>query len=337
MSDRVSVIIPAYNAAAFIRTSVGAALAQTHQNLEVIVVDDGSTDATASLAESIVDPRLRVIRQSNKGQSAALNRGARDSTGDYVKLLDADDWLNPQHVKSQLRAISGAIEHVASCRWGYFRHSPEISLVRDEATNRDYDNPVDWIVDSLTLDGGMMGGWMWLIPRTVWAKSGGWDERLSLNNDFDFTMRLLLASRGVKFAADATYAYREGVHGALSASGGRKAMESAGNTTESGCNALLAREDSPRTRKVCADRWQRWQYAFFPEYPDLSSRAGKEISRLGGSALPMEGGLLLHAMLPVIGWKNVRRLQARVHSGAWSSILERKAEKRMGRIESGTE
>ena len=114
-------------------------------------------------------------------------------------------------------------------------------------------------------------------------------------------------------------------------------MESVCNTTESGCNALLAREDSPRTRKVCADRWQRWQYALFPEYPDLATRAGKEIARLGGSTLRMDGGLLMHAMLPVIGWKNVRRLQARVHKGAWSYILRRKAEKRMERIETASE
>jgi len=337
MNDRVSIIVAVCNAEDFILSSVSSALAQSHRNIEVIVVDDGSTDATTARLAGIDDPRLTVIRQKNAGQGAALNCGVNIATGDYIKFFDADDWLSPRHVECQLDALKGSSTKVASCRWGYFRHSPEVCLVRDEPVNHDYANPVDWIVDSLTVAEGMMGGWVWLIPRRVWEECGGFDERLTLNNDFDFSLRLVLASSGVKHAAGAVYAYREGVEGSVSKSLGRKAMQSAFDTTESGCGALLDRENSPRTRKVCADRWQSWQYVFFPDYPDLAEQAGKKISSLGGSNLPMEGGFLLHAILPIIGWKNVRRLQSRVHRSAWRTILKWKAERRMARIGSGAE
>jgi len=337
LSMRVSIVIAAYNAEALIESSVRSALAQTHSDVEVVVVDDGSRDRTADIVESIGDARVRLVRQENKGQSAALNRGAREATGDYIKFLDADDYINPAHVAAQLDALRGSVEHIASCRWGYFRSSPNVSLVRDEVTNRDYDNPVDWIVDSLTRAEGMMGGWMWLIPRALFEKAGGWNESLSLNNDFDFSIRLLLASSGVRFAHDAVYSYREGVHGSLSATRGAKAMESAFNTTEFGCTALLTRENSPRTRKVCADRWQRWQYWFYPERKDLAEQAGQRVKMLGGSDLQMEGGRLLHVLLPIVGWKAARTLQTRAYESGWRSILKWKRDRRLSRIEAGLE
>ncbi|MEO8577453.1 MAG: glycosyltransferase family 2 protein, partial [Gemmatimonadales bacterium] len=234
-------------------------------------------------------------------------------------------------------ALGGSADKLASCRWGYFRNSPDVSHIREEKTNRDFNNPVDWIVDSLTLDEGMMGGWMWLIPRAVFDRCGGWDESLSLNNDFDFSIRLLLASSGVRFAAGAIYSYREGVSGALSATHGSKAMESAFATTESGCAALLARENSSRTRKVCADRWRRWQYWFYPERKDLASRAGAHVAELGGSDLRMEGGRLLNVLLPLMGWKAARTLQTHAYRSGWSSVLKWKTGRRMARIEIGAE
>jgi glycosyltransferase involved in cell wall biosynthesis len=334
---RVSIVIAAYNAGSLIESSVRSALAQTHPDIEVLVVDDGSRDETADVVSAIDDSRVRLIRQENKGQSSALNRGAREGAGEYIKFLDADDFINPSHIAAQLDALQGSIDKLASCRWGYFRNSPEVSLVRDEPTNRDYDNPVDWIVDSLTRAEGMMGGWMWLIPRGLFEKAGGWNESLSLNNDFDFSIRLLLASSGVRFARGAVYSYREGVHGSLSATRGAKAMESAFNTTEYGCTALLERENSPRTRRVCADRWQRWQYWFYPERKDLAEQAGERVKSLGGSDLQMEGGRLLHVLLPIVGWKAARTLQTHAYESGWSAILEWKRNRRLARIEAGAE
>ncbi|MEO8577409.1 MAG: glycosyltransferase family A protein, partial [Gemmatimonadales bacterium] len=144
MSTLVSIIVPAFNASAHIAASVASALAQSHDNLEVIVVDDGSTDRTAEVVNGIGDRRVRLLRQENKGQSAALNRGAADATGSYIKFLDADDLLNPSHIESQIAALGGSADKLASCRWGYFRNSPDVSHIREEKTNRDYDNPADW-------------------------------------------------------------------------------------------------------------------------------------------------------------------------------------------------
>lgn len=90
----VSVVIPAYNAGAFINASVGSALKQSFVELEVIVVNDGSTDDTSDRLRAWTDPRVTVITQTNQGLASALNAGIRASHGAYIGFLDADDvWL----------------------------------------------------------------------------------------------------------------------------------------------------------------------------------------------------------------------------------------------------
>jgi glycosyltransferase involved in cell wall biosynthesis len=104
--DSVSVVIPCYNYGRFVCEAVDSALSQTHPHAEVIVVDDGSTDDTRDRLVPYGD-RIRYIRQENKGLSAARNTGIRHATGEWVALLDADDWWHKQKLEMQLQAVAG--------------------------------------------------------------------------------------------------------------------------------------------------------------------------------------------------------------------------------------
>jgi GT2 family glycosyltransferase len=321
----VSVIMPVYNAEPFLQMAIESVLRQSFTDFELIVVNDGSSDGSQNVIARFGDRRMRLVNQINRGQSAAINRGVLESHGHYVRIVDADDWLSPRHLENQLHALSGFANAVSACRWGYFSRHPECPDVRPELTDRHYDAPIDWIVDSLLHDEGMMGGWRWLIPRSVWDLSGGYDERLSLNNDFHASVAILLASSGVRFAADACYSYRKAVSGALSATRSRKAMESALLTTQLGCNLLLQREDSPRVRRLCADRFQRWLYEFYPEFPDLALQAESAVASLGGSSVAFPGGAAGRGVSMLLGWKNTRCLQQVARRLGWSKILRIKA------------
>ena len=322
----VSVIIPAYNAATLIAESINSILAQSWRRLEVLVIDDGSTDETATVVQRFFDPRVRLIRQSNQGQCAALNHGIAEAQGDFIKFVDADDWINPGHLAAQMASIHGTENCISCCSWGYFQKEPHLVVARDEHTGQNYKDPLEWLVDSLSKDEGMMGGPRWLIPRALLEKSGPWDERLSLNNDFDFSVRLLLASAGVRFAPQALYAYRKGVPGALSGSSSRSAMMSAFLTTESGCRNLLERENSPRIRQIAANRWQDWLFKFYPTHRDLALQAEAHVKRLGGSTLSLQGGTLLRLLLPLLGWKGVRQLQSVAFLCGWRAVVLRRKE-----------
>lgn len=109
---RVSVIIPAYNAETFIAATLRSASAQTVTSLEIIVVDDGSTDGTASIVERHDDARLRYVRQDNSGVSAARNAGLALARGDFVSFLDADDVLSPDAFERLLTAFDQTPEAV---------------------------------------------------------------------------------------------------------------------------------------------------------------------------------------------------------------------------------
>lgn len=108
--ELVSVIIPAYNAQRFLPMTLSSARAQTYANIEIIVVDDGSTDATPEMAEAAahVDQRVRVVHQRNAGVAAARNRGIAEARGDYVAPLDADDIWHPRNLDLQMEALRAA-------------------------------------------------------------------------------------------------------------------------------------------------------------------------------------------------------------------------------------
>ena len=112
--ELVSVIVPAYNAAAWIDMTLRSVRAQTHSNLEIIVVDDGSTDATAAVVESHVaeDPRITLLRTKNGGVAAARNLALTAAKGRYFAPVDADDLWHRDKIALQLAAIRGSEETV---------------------------------------------------------------------------------------------------------------------------------------------------------------------------------------------------------------------------------
>lgn len=118
MSDKISIIMPCYNAEAFILRGIRSALGQTYKNIELIVIDDGSKDNSLQLINGIYDEKITVMSQTNRGVCAARNRGLSLATGKYIAFLDADDEWRPDCLEKLFSAIQSTPEAVlAYCGW----------------------------------------------------------------------------------------------------------------------------------------------------------------------------------------------------------------------------
>jgi glycosyltransferase involved in cell wall biosynthesis len=114
----VSVVIPAYNAEPWLAQAIGSVKAQTYSSFEVIIVNDGSTDGTSSLAHDLADPRIRVVDKENGGVSSARNRGIQESRGTYIAFLDADDAMLPRNLERKVGELERQeVDWVYSDMW----------------------------------------------------------------------------------------------------------------------------------------------------------------------------------------------------------------------------
>jgi hypothetical protein len=140
-------------------------------------------------------------------------------------------------------------------------------------------------------------------------RCGGWDESLTLINDFEFFSRALCHASEVLFTPEATLYYRSGITGSLSGQKSRKAMESAFHSLLKGTGHLLKRRSDPVVRLSCANVLQQFIFEVYPDHPDLRQVIQQRVDELGGSNLPIPGGPRFHLLRRLAGWKAAKRLQ----------------------------
>jgi len=194
MPPLVSVIIPAYNAQAFLRATLDSVLKQTYDNLEVVVVDDGSTDDTAAIAQAYAgrDGRLRLVSKVNGGVSSARNAGIAEARGDYVAFLDADDVWHPEKIAAQMQVLrpGGREAYVAA----FSLH------LRIDNDGRVIGKSRSWPFDEFNLPAHIVlrpvgNGSSLIVRRDAAICAGGFDEDYVTRGaggceDFDFELRI---------------------------------------------------------------------------------------------------------------------------------------------------
>lgn len=117
--DFISIIVPVYNVEHYIRACIGSLLTQTHTNIEIILIDDGSTDRSGFICDEYkeLDSRIRVIHKTNGGLASARNAGLEIASGDYIGFVDSDDWIESDMYALLLKNILSASADISVCRW----------------------------------------------------------------------------------------------------------------------------------------------------------------------------------------------------------------------------
>lgn len=184
----VSVIIPTYNVGRFLSAALDSVFAQDYRPIEVIVVDDGSTDDTAVVVRSF--PGVRYIHQANQGPPAARNTGLANSTGELIAFLDADDRWTPNKLSAQAR---------------YLAEHPEVGCVIGRLQNYLDENAQQpsWIPASAMNEGeGTLGMQASLLQRWVFDRVGPFNAQFTWQDDLEWLIRVREAGIGIAFTPD---------------------------------------------------------------------------------------------------------------------------------------
>ncbi|MEA2489351.1 MAG: hypothetical protein QOH21_1143 [Acidobacteriota bacterium] len=205
MTPRVAIIIPCFNYAHTVAEALRSVLAQTAAEWECVVVDDGSTDGTRAAVEAFAtrDPRIRYVRQENRGPAAARNRGRAESTAPYLQFLDADDLLAPDKLAVQSAYLDAhpAVDVVIGPATFFRPDDPERVLYslhghlsRPMAPRISGTDEVARMLEHFNI----MVTPAPLVRRTIVERAGGFNEAMYGSEDWDLWLRCALA--GARFA-----------------------------------------------------------------------------------------------------------------------------------------
>lgn len=186
-----SIVIPLYNKVQSIKRTLDCVINQTCHNFEVIVVNDGSTDGSETIAAQYEDNRVRLINKENGGVSSARNRGIEESKYKYIALLDADDYWEPTYIEEQVKMISD-FPNAMMCGmgWGYLENNNKkiIPHFTDDNNFRGYiDN--FWTKPKKS---NIFWASAVVINKDVFNKIEMFDERISRGEDLDVWWRIIL-------------------------------------------------------------------------------------------------------------------------------------------------
>lgn len=222
MNRKVSLIIPVYNTVKYLRRCLESAVSQTYENMEIICVDDGSTDGSEKIVDEFAarDRRVIVVHQENRGESNARNTGLRIAGGDYIGFMDCDDWIEPDMYECLVQALEEAEADMAIA--GFYQE-----FANDDQTNQSIAVQNEKAVDSKIFDGRQLlrylyernsyraFAYMWnkLYKREIVCNDQSellfFDESMKLGGDVLYLAQCALNTKRAVYVDRSFYHYRQ--------------------------------------------------------------------------------------------------------------------------------
>lgn len=292
--------------------AIESVLKQTYQNIELIIVNDGSTDRSGEVLEKYRGKGVKVVTERCGSASKARNRAYREARGEYIKFFDADDLISPELIEKQVACLEEKQDEVAMSEWGRFFHDDIRTFKKTPQTCWKTMGGVDWLVEALMDAQPMMQAGMFLIPMELAKKTGPWIEKSSPNDDFEYFCRLLSNAKKVVFVPETVLYYRSGIKKSLSQKKDSASQKNLSEFTILGVSHILQKNQSTKAKIACANMCQQIIYDLYPSLPEARKALQKIVDQCGGSSIQPLGGRYFNLLQPWIGWKLARRVQRAV-------------------------
>ncbi|SDG42148.1 Glycosyltransferase involved in cell wall bisynthesis [Pedobacter terrae] len=317
--DLVSIIIPTYNAEKNLAETIKSAINQTWKNKEIILVDDGSTDRSLTIANQFSENGLIIISQKNKGAAAARNLGIKKAKGNFFQFLDADDLLSPNKIELQMKEISAFTGKISLSNSIHFFEDSDPLTCSPSKTDVDLfkstKEPADFLLNLYGRkgNGGIVPIHAWLMHRGLLDKAGYWNESLSLDDDGEYFCRVVLASEEVVFVQHTNAYYRKyKSNKSLSAQNNFKAFQSAYKTLNLKEEHFKKYKGKDFYAKTFAASYYKLGIQCYPKYNTLSSQCierAKYLDQKYKHNKQYIGGRISNYIANNISWKLARHLQ----------------------------
>lgn len=215
MRKKISIIIPVYNTEKYIEKCVLSALHQTYSNLEIICIDDGSTDRSGDILDELAknDNRMIVIHQKNMGESGARNTGLKIASGDYIGFMDCDDWIESTMYEELANALENVNADMAIASWYCDDENGSKAIVNKKNVEKSVFNRNQLMYYVYQRDSYRAFAYMWdkLYKKTLFYDSNKnlilFDENLQLGGDVLYLAKLVLNTERAIYVNKAFYHY----------------------------------------------------------------------------------------------------------------------------------
>lgn len=306
----VSVIIPLYNCSQYIQDALASVSKQTYSNLEIIVIDDYSSDDSYAIVQQFNDPRIKLLQQPNSGAAAARNTGIKSSNGQFIQFLDADDLLSPEKIEKQVIQLQKSDKNsIASCGWIHFDDRPNSNQYIPQKIDASYLNTLDWLVDSWNGHGMGQTG-VWLIPKELISKAGFWNVNLknNPNDDGEFFCRIISQATSIIFEENVYVHYRRPRGSNVSQNKSKEAIESLLKSYKLYEYVLQFRDDDT-IKMALANNYNNFIYVYHNAYPNLSKKAEQYVLELGQEVKIPFSNRFWNSLSRVFGWRGVMKIR----------------------------
>lgn len=300
-SPLVSVCIPMYNVSEYIEETLQKVLKQSYKNIEVVIVDDHSTDDTYEIAQKFKSDNVKLFKNEKKGGNAARNLAFEKSSGEFVKFVDSDDYFSEDMIEQQIYRIlkDGTDETLI--------HSPLKMLEPDgrifslpRSIDQDYYPGIELLVAIWNQEGFNVPH-CYLMHRNLVVKSGGWDENVVKNQDGEFFARVA-AVADKSLSVNNVFAIWRQTKKGVSTQTSLKAHASVIDTFEIITSLLIRYKNTQEMRLICSKYIGLYVFANYPAIKTLMPRINKLLKNINIKLiLPDRKALKLLRML--FGWK----------------------------------